>query len=411
MQGESREDLFPCNPRRGVFSLERRCSDSALESWYADVFPGFIEQCRDLIVGKAGPGNVEGLILSGSFASCEGSVVMLYGGPVFLSDMDLLLVVSSPESHAVLYPRRSIIGKACEDLLPDARFEGRIDAGVMTAGELAEMPLSPGVFDMRERGVLLHGGKGLLDRFPSFGPGEIATREALRILENRMAAFLGDRPAMDRPEGKDLYRFLYGVSRVYTDIVTSSLCAESMYRSGYVARAEFLANSPEASEVRRELGGSLTDDAVRWTGFKIDPVADRVWMEEDRAWRMWLEAAGDLLAVRDGISRKDHGRDVGGRLRFTDLLRAWNAAVHDISIAGRMKLFIGSLLSGREPGGHIREESVRLIRHAAEKGTGGVVGAAPGGYPHGRTSWGEAASRTSAEWRRLVTGREEENLG
>ena len=407
MQGENREDLFQCDPVRGVFSLERRCSDSALESWYANVFPGFIEQCRDLIVGNTAPGDVEGLILSGSFASCEGCVVMLEGGPVFLSDIDLLLIVSSPESHAALYSRRSMIGKACEDLLPDARFEGRIDVGILTSGELTAMPLSPGVFDMRERGVLLCGGKELLDRFPSFGPGEIAVGEALRLLENRMAAFLGGRPVTDRPEGRDLYRFLYGVSRVYTDIVTASLCAVGMYRSGYEARAEFLANSPEAAEVRRELGGSLTDNAVRWTGFKTDPVMDRVWTGEDRARRMWLEAAGDLLAVRDGISREDHGSARGGSPRFTDLFRAWNAAVSDISIPERLKLFIGSLFSGHDPGGHVREESVRLIRHVAERGTGGIVASAPGGYPHGRTSWEEAASRTSAEWNRLVTGREE----
>ncbi len=411
MQGESRENLSPCNLMRGFFSLERRCSDSALESWYADVFPGFIEKCRDLIVGNAGPGNVEGLILSGSFASREGCVAMLDGGPVFLSDVDLLLVVSSQASHAALYPRRAIIGRACEDLLPDARFEGRVDVGIMMTGELTSMPLSPGVFDMRERGVLLHGGKGLLDRFSSLGPGEIGAGEALRLLGNRMAAFLGDRPVTDMPEGKDLYRFLYGVSRVYTDILTASLCAGGIYRSGYASRAEFLSNSPEASQLRRELGGSLTDDVVRWTRFKTDPVADGFWTVEDRAWRMWLEAAGDLLAVRDGISRKDHGRGRGGRLWFTDLLRAWNAAVPDISFPGRLKLFIGSLISGREPGGHVRAESVRLIRHAVEKGTGGGVGSAPGSYPHRETSWEEAAFRTSAEWYRLVTGREEENLG
>lgn len=411
MQGESREDLSQCDPGHGGYSLERRCSDSVLESWYANVFPVFIERCRDLIVEQTRPGNVEGLILSGSFASCEGCVVMLGGGPVFLSDIDLLLIVSSPASHAALYSRRSIIGKACEDLLPDARFEGRIDVGIMTSGELAAMPLSPGVFDMRERGVLLCGGKGLLGRFPSFGPDEIAAGEALRLLENRMAAFLGGRPVTDRPEGGDLYRFLYGVSRVYTDIVTASLCAGGMYRSGYEARAELLARSPGASEVRRELGGSLTEKAMRWTGFKTDPVMEGVWTGEDRAWHMWLEAAGDLLAVRDGISRKDHGSARAGSPRFTDLFRAWNAAVPDISILERMKLFIGSLFSGREPGGHVRGESLRLIRHVVEKGTGGIVGAAPGGYPHGRTSWEEAASRTSAEWHRLVTGREEETLG
>jgi hypothetical protein len=390
VQGESREDSAP-------------------GSWYTDVFPGFIEQCRDLILEEAGVESVVGLILAGSFASSEGSIVLLGGRPLFLSDIDLLLVVSSSASHARLYPRRSKIGKACEGLLPGAVFEGRIDVGVMTSDELAAMPPSPGVFDMREVGLLLHGEEGLRDRFPSFGRSEIGTGEALRLLENRMAAFLGDRPGTDRPEGRVLYSFLYGVSRVYTDIVTASMCVGGIYRSGYRARAEFL-SSPESSEMRGELGDSLSDDAVRWTRFKTEPDADKIWTGEDRASRVWLDAAGDLLAVRDGIMRKDGGCGGGTRHRPLDLLRLWKRAAADRRGIGRLRLLAEGPLSGREPLEQIREASVRLIMHAVGKGTGSDIGAAPGGYPHGRGSWEDAASRTAYEWRRLVTGREDDSL-
>jgi predicted nucleotidyltransferase len=122
VQGESREHNSP-------------------GSWYMDVFPGFIEQCRELILKEAEMESVAGLILAGSFASSEGSIVLLGGKPLFLSDIDLLLIVSSSASHARLYPRRSEIGKKCESLLPGALFEGGIDVGVMTRDELAAMPL------------------------------------------------------------------------------------------------------------------------------------------------------------------------------------------------------------------------------------------------------------------------------
>ncbi len=410
MQGESRENLSPSKPPRGVFSLERSCGDSVLESWYSDVFPGFMERCRDLIIDEAGAGNVEGLILSGSFASCEGAVMMLGGDPVFLSDIDLLLVTSTPASHAGIYSRRAAAGKACEKLLPGARFDGRVDIGVMTWGELAAMPRSPGVFDMREKGVLLRGGSDLLARLPDFTAGEIGPGEAVRLLENRMAALLGNRPGTDQPEGLDLYRFLYGISRVYTDIVTASLCEAGMYLPGYGARSDFISSSAEASEVRGKLGDSLVADAVKWTGFKIDPGAEEVWTADSRASHLWLEAAGDLLAVRDSISRKAGRPAADGRLRQMDLLRAWKTVAAALPLIKRFMLLAGALLSGRDPGAHLREESVRLIRHAAEKGTGGVVGAAPALYPHGRTSWEHAASMTSSAWRRLVTAREDASL-
>jgi hypothetical protein len=410
VQGESREDLSPRDRARGVSSLERRCGDSALGSWYSEVFPPFITGCRDLIVKEAGAGAVEGLILAGSFATREGSVVRIGGRQVFLSDVDLLLVVSSPEAHARIYPGRSGIGKACEASLPGAEFEGRVDIGVMTRGELVSMPLSPGVFDMREMGLILYGTPEIFSSLPSFTRDAIGSREALRLLENRMAAFLGERPVHERPEGVALYRFLYGVSKVYTDIVTASLCASRCYRPGYMARVEFLA-SPEGSGASKGLGRSLIDDAVRWTQFKVDPDSSAVWTSRDRAPHMWLDAAGDLLAAWDSIrlgEEKDGGR---ARTRLIDLARSWRGIDPGRAWTGRAMMVAGALLAGREPMEQIREESVRLIRHAAERGTGDDVGAAPGGWPHGRGSWDDAASRTSAQWRRLVTGRGDDSDG
>ena len=409
MQGDSREDLTSCRSTRGAFSLERRCADRALQSWYADTFPGFIEKCGQLILDEAGASGMEGSILSGSFAAGEGSVVMLDGGPVFLSDIDILLIASSPESHAVLYRRRAGIGKACEDLLPGARFEGRIDIGVMTAEELERMPLSPGVFDMRERGVLLNGSDEIFERFPSFSADGIGGSEAVRLLENRMAAFLGDRPRTDRPEGIALFRFLYGVSRVYPDIITASLCAEGIYLPGYIARAGLVSASEDAAGLRVSLGESLTADAVKWTDFKVDPDAGKVWMEESSALHIWLEAGGDLLAVRDRISRNEDEAP-GGRHGCRDILRSWKGVAAAAGSSGRIRLLTAALLSGKDPGEHIREESVRLIRQAAEKGTECIAAGAGGGYPHGRTSWERAAAETSAAWRRLVSGRESDSV-
>ncbi len=409
MQGDSREDFTPCRPTRGVCCFERRCADSALQSWYVDSFPGFIDDCGRLILDEAGNSGIEGLILSGSFAACEGSVVMFGGDPVFLSDIDMLLVASSPESHAELYRRRAVIGKACEELLPGARFEGSIDIGVMAAEELARMSSSPGVFDMREKGLLLNGSDEIFDRFPSFSADEIGAAEAGRLLENRMAAFLGERPGTDRPEGVALFRFLYGVSRVYTDIITASLCAERMYLPGYAARAEFISTSADAAKVRERLGRSLITDTVKWTDFKVDPDAGKVWKDESSALNIWLEAAGDLLALRDRISW-DEDVPSESRRGYRDILRSWRNIADEAGIAGRLRLFSSALVSGLDPGEHIREESVRLVRQAAEKGTECVAAGAPGGYPHGRTSWEQAAAETSSAWRRLVSGRDSDTV-
>jgi hypothetical protein len=319
------------------------------------------------------------------------------GNPVFLSDIDLLLVAASPEAHERLFPARSELGRACEALMPEAVFAGRVDVGVMTPGELAGMPASPGVFDMRECGLLLHGDAGVLRELPSFGAGEIGPGEALRLLDNRMAAFLGTRPPGGSEGEVGRLRFLYGVSRVYTDIVTASLCAEGLYVPGYLERSRLLTGSREAEGIRRQLGESLVEDCTRWSLFKTDPSTGAVHRGTGDAAHTWLEAAGDILSVRDRIER-DHPPAPRGRSGLRDIFRAWRGSVPFT--------FATAISRGLMPGEHVRDEALALVRHAAERGTDGTVAAAAGGYPHGRCGWEEAAAATSAEWERLVTGRD-----
>ena len=405
MLGESREGLSPRDAARGSFTWKRRCADRALEKWYEDTFPRFMEACRDLILASAGEDEVEGLILTGSFASGEGSVAMVADEPLILSDIDFLLIVSSPRAHAAVYPARAGIGARCEDLLPGARFEGGVDVGVMTAGELGALPRSPGVYMMRNSGVVLHGDARLLERMPLFEPAAIGKAEALRLLENRAAAFLGGRVPGARPEGIELYGFLYEVSKVYTDIVTASLCAAGLFLPGYSARAGFL-SSREAEKAVSILGKSLIGDAEEWTRFKVDPSGAPPWTERSDAGRMWLVAAADLLAVLDRISVLEDSVAETRPVGMADILRAWRAFLP--GRPGSWRVYAEALLSRRTPGAWLRERAVKLVRHAVERGTGGDVSPAPAGYPHGGIAWDRAASETASEWRRLVKGRVKE---
>jgi hypothetical protein len=343
-------------------------------------------------VEEAGAGNVTGLILLGSFASREGSVAIAGGAPVFLSDIDLLLVVSGREAHEKLYTQRTRIAADCEDLLPGAIFDGRIDLGVMTRDELPAMPHSPGVFDIKKSGMVLHGDESLKSLLPSFPPDAIGAREALRLLENRMAAFLGYLPLDDGGGEIERLRFLYGISKVYTDIITGTMSAHGKYMSGYAERAghEGLENM---------LGAGPAETAARWTRFKIDPTGEQPPLDVDRE-KEWLAAAGDLLAARDRVRGMTDG-DSKDRPPSVDLYRAWRNTVTGIPMALRLAA------AGARPGEHLRREAVRLIRHAVGKGITGNVGSSPGGYPHRKTTWKRAAGLTCSAWKRFVTGREE----
>ena len=405
MLGESREDKSPHGTARGISVLERSCADAALTRWYAGEFPDFLARCGDHVLEVAGPDETAGVILLGSFATSEGAVAILDGRPVILSDIDLLLVVRSRETHAKIYPRRALIALECERLLPDAVFSGRVDLGVITQEELSSMPRSPGVFDMRESGVFLSGGELLREMMPRFSPGDIGPAEALRLLENRAASFLGCRPGTGG--GGDTRRLerLYGMSRVYTDILTASLCVRGLYASGYDARKDILLRLEEGAALREGLGDSLIEDIVRWTLFKIDPTEEETWTEADTLPRAWLAGAGDLLAAIDLTAGMVSVEEMPARISPASLRRMWMSAG-----AGVMACIRGTL-AGKTPDQRAREGSVRLLRHAAERGTGGRVGSAPGGYPFGRSSWEDAAAAAWSAWSCLVSGREEGGRG
>jgi hypothetical protein len=254
---------------------------------------------------------------------------------------------------------------------------------------------------MKAHGVFLHGGEDLRERLPGFSREDIGPAEAMRLLENRAASFLGCRPGAGGSGIVKQLNNLYGMSKVYTDILTAALCVRGLYTSGYAARLDLLLHMEEGAVLREDLEDSLIEDILRWTHFKIDPTEDETWSDADTAPGRWLSAAGDLLAAIDRTARLGTGSDQTERIPFGPLLRMWRNAGAGPAAAVRFAF------GGQTPDERVREESVRLIRHAAERGTDGRVHSAAGGYPFGKGSWEDSAASAWSAWNVLVSGREE----
>ncbi len=234
----------------------------------------FLSECARLVESRVGGEATEAVFLCGSFAAGDESVVLETDAPILLSDVDLVVIVKSIETLVEWSRRRAELGTACEDLWRDVRFSGRVDVGVMLAGDLAAMPARPGVYDMRALGKALAGDPAILERVPAYAPCDITTREAVILVENRSVSLLGARPGK-RLDGETApYGFLYAIARVYTDIAVAALSIAGAYVPGYAARAEL---------IRAKMGGGgngslsrLIDSALcgrieRWTAFKLEP--------------------------------------------------------------------------------------------------------------------------------------------
>lgn len=390
-----------------------------LESAFPERLERFLSECVETILDRIGPARARCIYLCGSFAAGEGSVAFTGGLPLFLSDIDLVLVADSEETHADVYPYRRALGAACEARFPEARFHGQVDIGVLLAGELGSLSPSPGVFDMRRLGRVLYGDASVLEMLPAPDPGAIGPDAARLLCENRIASMLAtagdllDRSRLESPP------FRYALSRVYTDIATAELCSAGAYRPGYAERLRWLREDPGAERIRGFLGQTLLERIGSWTAYKLRPVPETV--PSGSMIKIWLDAASDILGAWRRAAAASAGIDgegapslpteeLIGRTRrrgsLRDVIRSWRA--YEVMRNGnpRFRAFVEALPRMRAgmPDDVVRGEAVFLMDAAATKGLRQRVTRPDGGFPHDGGTWHEAASATSRTWKWLVYG-------
>jgi hypothetical protein len=387
----------------------------------------FPSECARLIADRIGGGAIEAIFLCGSLAAGDETVIMEEGRIVLLSDVDLVVVLKRLEDLLAWGPRRAELGEACEALMPDVCFAGRVDVGVMLPEDLARLPARPGVYDMRERGKVLKGNAKILDRIPRFPPSDITVRESIILVENRIVTLIDSRP--ERPVAGDMDRYArwYRVARAYTDIAAASLSIAGMYVPGYAERRDLI-----RAEVTRDTGGLLaklvSGDALRaidrWTRFKLDPATETALLRSEPAAyeRIWEETARDtLLFWRKASSRERRPfSDVSsplpvgalvGKARslrvWRDHVRGWKTYLARLPVSRRLAIAmgLGTKLIAVSPLDAVREEGVRLLDHRVTKGSGVPLHGARGGFLDRGGGWDRAAADLGALWNDLVFGR------
>lgn len=425
--GESPRGAARAGGARGVRDLTSKvCGVQVFPDWWPDMFRSFLRSSSSYILDRLDDRNVRALILTGSFALDEGSVVFAPSGPVFLSDVDLVLVLSSRETHAAAYRLRCELGKGCEELFPEAVFSGRIEIGTFLLEELKRLPARPGVFDLRSHGVVLWGDRDVLAQIPAYREEDIDGDEALVLVENRMMSLLKAYPAEDGGV-KDLsHAFCYEVARVHTDIATAALCIDRSYRSGYGQRARLLAERVDNGSIAHLVSRTVLADVARWTRFKIDPSSglEEAHRAGQSAREYWSETARVVLdfwrrgAVHVFDSRSDPDRppSVPSLLRRRrrrgwgfDNLRFWKGWLSHLPLKER--ILVAASLRGAlvrmSPLDAVREDGIRLIDHWVRSGEAvplpglAVAGAGAGG------GWRAAAADAHGIWAGMVFGREE----
>lgn len=395
--------------------------------WWPERFHVFMRSCCAYLVERIGERNIRAIILSGSFALNEGSVLFRESGPLFLSDIDLVIVLDSRGAHARAFERRQELGEACEALFPGATFSGHFGIGLFLTGELRFLPSRPGVFDLKAHGVVLWGDGEVLSLVPTYRESQIGGAEALILLENRMMVLLGAYPGPGYAAQDISAAFRYEIARAYTDIATAALCVARSYRPGYDARVRMMEGGAGTERIPLLVHRSIVPLIARWTRFKLDPGAESGGTRNDRdaPLGLWTAAAGALLDTwkRSGVyllgSRGHDGnlpntaallrRRGRGGCRFGNL-RFWREWLSHVPLAERIRVVAsmrGTLLRV-DPLDAIRYDGVRLIEHRMRSGEDciaprlTIVATDPG------ERWGSAAVRAHRMWAEIVFGRKGE---
>ncbi len=425
--GEPPKGAAPAgDDRNGKYVKTKGCGVQVSPDWWPDRFRSFLRSSSSYLVDRLGERNVRAVILAGSFALDEGSVVFTSSGPVFLSDVDLVLVLSSLEAHTAAYRLRCELGKGCEELFPEAVFSGRIEIGTFLPDELKRLPARPGVFDLRSHGAVQWGDRDVLTLIPSFREEDIDGEEALVLIENRIMSLLDAYPE----EGvgvKDLpYSFWYEVARVHTDIATAALCIGRSYVSGYGRRSRRLAERVDDGSIARLVSRAALADVARWTRFKLDPssVLDEALLAGRSARGNWGETARIVLDFwkRGVVHVLDSRGDPEGLPSVPSLLRSrrrrggvlynlrfWKGWLSRLPFTERIRIAasLRVALVRMSPLDAVREDGIRLIDHWMRSGESAplpglaIAGAGTGG------GWRAAAADAHGIWTGMVFGREE----
>ena len=343
------------------------------EPWNQEWFGRMLRGMVDRLLSRTGSGGVMAVFLCGSFATAEGAVIIEQGRPLFISDLDLVMVVDSQQLHQEILSAKKELGSLCEEAGKGATFVGGISVGVYHISELPGLPPSPLVLDMKERAVTLFGEAGIKERIEV---ERVSEEQGVRLLENRISAFLGSAALIEGDDPVRQVLLAYSVARVYTDILSVFLIFQGRYIPGYHDRLKLIKGSGESSSY--QVPEQLLDKIGKWTGYKVNPfLPDREMDLED----LWKETGGDILhhwsIFRSGAGRTGNPPSIDellgkatSRRSLKERIRRWSGKLGGFRLLAALPaaVFLDRGLMRFTPGELINLSGVRVLKGLVERG-------------------------------------------
>ncbi|HBG45910.1 MAG TPA: hypothetical protein DDW94_02870 [Deltaproteobacteria bacterium] len=256
---------------------------------------GAIEHCADRLI-RAGIG-LSGVVLTGSFARGEGTLVEENGKLKVLSDVEFLAVVEDGKGLSGISARLKQEEAALGDELKEMGVDCKIDVTPALRRYFRNARPSIFAYELKAHGQVLRGESRVLDDMPSFSRSDIPRMDAFYLLNNRIMEQLENYCSLSSGNHGAAEKAAYGIAKFYLDLATSILTFEGAYVPTYRARAGALKTLRPAGLMETEEYAGLLRKVDHWTSVKLSPTRSVFTQEAERALSDWKELAGYVHEV------------------------------------------------------------------------------------------------------------------
>jgi len=241
-----------------------------------------LERCVAFLIERLPSSHLVAVVLTGSFARGEGSVLPRGGVLRVLGDFEFFVVL--PSGHDARAERRQFAtwGHEASMRLAAAGIQAEVEFGPVEV-DFFRLRARPSIFvsDLRTYGKVLWGREDLLTEIPEFGVEQIPSDDALSLLFNRTIEQLEAYDRVGRASPEALLDIVYQRLKLTLDLAGSALAFAGVHTALYQRRpaafARMLAETPSPGQ---HLPTWYADELTRAAAAKLDPAEHIAWPPE-----------------------------------------------------------------------------------------------------------------------------------
>ena len=238
-----------------------------------------LERCVAFVTERLPPSRLVAVVLTGSFARGEGSVLPWGEALRVLGDLEFFVVL--PAGDAVRAERRHFAswGHEASARLAAAGIRADVEFGPVEL-DFFRRRARPSIFvsDLRRHGKVLWGPADVLAAIPDFGVECIPREDALNLLFNRTIEQLDAYERVARLSGEALLDVLYQRLKLTLDLAGSALAFAGVHTALYQRRpAAFARLVAETPSLGARLPSWFEGELARSAAAKLDPGEHLAW--------------------------------------------------------------------------------------------------------------------------------------